>query len=71
MFLTRAELKELTEFSHKEKQIAWLREHGWPFEIGAKGHPRVLKSYAIVKLGASTQNDNSPKVHLRHASSQT
>lgn len=71
MFLTPAELKDLTETSRKDKQISWLRARGWPFEIGEKGHPRVLKSYMLVKLGGSPQNDGAPKVHLRHAATQT
>jgi hypothetical protein len=41
MFLTPSQLHELTDRQRPSAQIAWLREHGWRFEVGASGRPKV------------------------------
>jgi len=42
MFLTPDHVAELTGRKRTRGQIAWLREHGWRFEINAAGRPVVL-----------------------------
>jgi hypothetical protein len=44
MFLTDDELLALTDRKRPSDQIRYLRERGYPFEIGAKGKPKVLRS---------------------------
>ena len=43
LFLTDAELKDLTGYSIKSKHIEYLRGIGLPFFISASGHPRVAR----------------------------
>lgn len=50
MFLTQAELAELTERKRKGEQIAWLKANGYPFAIGANGHARVSREYVQARL---------------------
>ena len=52
MFLTREELEDLTERKRKTDQVAWLRKHRVPYLIGAKGHPRVSRSFVENTLTA-------------------
>ena len=68
LFLSRLEMAELTDRSRKDDQIRWLKDKGWAFEIGDKGWPKVLRAYAIAKMGGSAHNDGGPKLHLRNAS---
>lgn len=65
MFLTQAELAELTERKRKGDQIAWLEANGYPFAIGANGHARVSRDYVQARLNGvqvqampSTQEPN-------------
>lgn len=55
MLLTIAELIELTDYQAPAKQIQWLTEHGWKFDIGASGRPKVSRAYAEQKLGVQTK----------------
>jgi len=50
MFLTQAELAELTERKRKGEQIAWLKANGYLFAIGANGHARVLREHMQARL---------------------
>ncbi|MCK9201721.1 MAG: DUF4224 domain-containing protein [Gallionella sp.] len=50
MFLTQAELAELTERKRKGEQIAWLKSNGYHYAIGANGHARVLREHVQAKL---------------------
>lgn len=50
LFLTQAELAELTERKRKADQIAWLKANGYHFAIGANGHARVLRDHVQAKL---------------------
>lgn len=45
MFLSPAELHELTGYVRPSSQAAWLREHRWRFETNRAGHPRVARAY--------------------------
>ena len=44
LFLTDAELAQLTGRKLKSKQIAWLRAEAIPFRTNATGHPVVTRS---------------------------
>ena len=63
MFLTSEELQTLTDRHHKRKQIEWLKAHGWPFEIGDSGYPKVLRSVANERMGGRMDNQE-PSLNL-------
>ena len=56
MFLTPAQLYELTGSRQKRKQIEWLAEHGWPHVVNAHGRPVVLASTVEARLGLVTRS---------------
>ena len=45
MFLSDAELKELTGYKRGAEQCAWLTDNGWIFVKDAHGKPRVAVEY--------------------------
>lgn len=45
MYLTRAELHELTGRARALQQLTWLRRWRWRFAIAADGSPRVARAY--------------------------
>lgn len=51
MFLTADELAELTGYVQQSRQIRWLAERRYPFDLAADGRPRVLRSYVERRLG--------------------
>lgn len=51
MFLTAQELKDLTGRIYAKSQIKWLNERGYPFELDARGRPKVLKNFVELKMG--------------------
>ena len=51
--LTNAELKDLTEYTHREKQQQRLANMGIPFKIGRFGRPIVLRDAAVESLGGN------------------
>lgn len=51
--LSPEELAELTGSPRKARQIAWLREHGYLFELGLDGQPKVLRAAVEAKLSPS------------------
>lgn len=53
MFLTNDELRELTGYVYRSKQILWLKKNNWKFELTAQLRPRVARSYFEVRLGAA------------------
>lgn len=53
MFLTAAELADLTGYVRPSAQVRWLRANGYRFEIGGDGLPKVLRSAVTAKLGGS------------------
>lgn len=55
MLLTPDEVAELTDRPQPKRQIAWLIEHGWTFEVGASGLPKVLRAYSAQRLGGKSQ----------------
>lgn len=54
MIATKDDIEALTGRKRKTHQIEWLREHAYPFEIGADGRPKVLVSVIEDRLGGST-----------------
>lgn len=44
MFLTDAELRELTSYAHRAKQVAELRRMGIAFHLNAAGRPIVARA---------------------------
>ena len=44
-FLPASVLRDLTGSPQRERQIAWLREKHWLFEIDGKGYPKVATAY--------------------------
>lgn len=65
MLLAPQDIKNLTGYVRPSAQIRWLREHGWPFEVGADRRPKVLQSVAIARLGGQAQN-TGPSLRLDH-----
>lgn len=51
MFLTPAEITDLTGYQRHADQRKWLTARGWLFEVAATGRPVVARSYAEQRLG--------------------
>ena len=65
LFLNHDEIEELTGYKKPSAQIRWLREHGYLFEVDARGRPRVLTSHVMRKLGGEVQSEpNPPQLRL-------
>jgi hypothetical protein len=62
MFLTEEEVRELTGLVRPAAQVRWLKEHSYPFEVNAKGHPKVLKSVVEKRLGGKLSSE--PQLRL-------
>ncbi len=52
MFLTDAELRELTGYAYPCRQIDWLRRYNWKFEVTAQSRPKVARAYFDARMGA-------------------
>jgi hypothetical protein len=48
--LSDDQLVRITGRAHVAKQMAWLDEHGWPYELSAKGELVVGTLYANLRL---------------------
>lgn len=59
MFLTDQELKELTGYAFRSRQILWLRKNNWKFEVTAQLKPKVAKSYFEMRLGFGVLNQDT------------
>ncbi len=44
MFLTNAEIAELTGYKRPTKQVVMLKRQGIPFYVNAAGHPKVARA---------------------------
>jgi len=65
MFLSTNDLQALTNYKYAAKQINWLNDHGYKYDIAGDGKPRVLKEYIEEILGASkTKRYRSNKPNL-------
>lgn len=56
MLLSQNDLIELTDYELAAYQIKWLREHGWKFDVGASGRPKVSRAYFEQRMGVVTQD---------------
>lgn len=55
MLLSPEEIAELTDRPQPKRQIEWLTVHGWVFEIGAAGLPKVSRAYYEQRMGGKPQ----------------
>lgn len=62
MFLTPAELAELTDTRVKRLQIEWLDGKRWQYTVSRMGNPKVLRAYAEQRLGltAAHRGESEP-----------
>jgi hypothetical protein len=51
MFLSREQLADLTDARSHRKQIEWLAQRGYRFELSSRGRPKVLLSAVETRLG--------------------
>lgn len=63
MIATKDDIEALTGYKRKSCQIEWLRANGYPFQLGADGHPRVLVSVIQEKLGGRISSPE-PRLHF-------
>lgn len=66
MFLTRADLHELTGYQRPAAIRRWLAAHGYLFEVGADGWPRVMTDAIRARL-LGPQSIQKPEPRLRLA----
>lgn len=57
LFLTPAELEALTGFKTPARQVEWLRNKGWRFEINGNRKPVIARKYAEKMLGCGTPEE--------------
>ncbi len=55
MFLSGAELRELTSYQKPSAQKRWLEAQAISFLVGGDGLPKVLRSVVVARLGALSQ----------------
>ncbi len=60
MFLTQADLVQLTGRKRKDGQRQWLIRRGYKFELTADGRPVVLRSGVEAKLGFMARPSGTP-----------
>lgn len=65
MFLTRDQVAELSDFKQARAQIRWLQKHGYRFEIGASGYPKVLRSEIESRLRNTSEVRKSKDRQIR------
>lgn len=63
VFLTPGELVEFTDRKHADAQIAFLESKRIPFELSAKGRPKVLRSVVFALCGEAMPKAE-PQLHL-------
>lgn len=59
IFLTAAEIADLTGFKTPKRQTEWLGNHGWRFEINGNHRPIVARKYAEKMLGCGAIEENA------------
>lgn len=52
LFLSPAELEELTGFKSARGQARWLDQHRWRYALTKNRQPRVARDYFQEKVGA-------------------
>ena len=48
--LSPVEVADLTGATYRSRQTRWLRENGYPFEIGADGKVKVLRAAVDARM---------------------
>lgn len=51
LFLTAADLRDLTDTPVKSLQMKWLDDHGWTYTKSRMGNPKVLHAYMEQRMG--------------------
>ena len=64
MFLTETELADLTGYQLPAYQRRWLIGNSYPFEIDARGRPKVLRAYTETRMGGTVTAKREPKLRL-------
>jgi hypothetical protein len=65
MFLSDAELEQLTGYARPRWQKVWLRDHGYPHETDSQGRPRVLREFVQRRLGGEAgEVEQRPRLRL-------
>jgi hypothetical protein len=65
MFLTPAQLEDLTGYTQPAAQVRWLRKNGVTHYVRADGHPRVPVS-AFQAQERVPQGPNFEALRVRH-----
>jgi len=55
LFVTDAELQELTGYRRHADQRRWLKARGWRFEVSASGKPIVSRQHAETMLSGQRE----------------
>jgi len=50
LLLSKHEVKDLTGWNEVKRQMEWLNAHGYSFDVGGDGFPKVLRQHVINKL---------------------
>lgn len=61
MFLTAAELFELTGRIQPSAQTRWLRRKRWRFELDADGRPKVARAYHDRRMLGDDAKEPGPR----------
>lgn len=61
LFLAADEVATLTGYRVSARQIDWLRNKGWRFEVNSNRRPIIARRYAEKMLGCGT-DDEQPKM---------
>ena len=67
MFLSDEELRELSGYQKPSAQKRWLDAQSIAFLVGGDGHPKVLRSVVIARLGGTlsvSAETREPKLRL-------
>ncbi|MGB5835097.1 MAG: DUF4224 domain-containing protein [Thiohalocapsa sp.] len=67
LFLTRQEICDLTGYKLPSYQRRWLNDRRWCYELGADGHPRVLRAHAMRQLDGVDSTTKHPQLRLPDA----
>jgi len=65
LYLTTAELFELTGARQKSTQIEWLRAKRWRFEVTREGFPRVAREYWRRRMVDDAPREELPRLPKR------
>lgn len=66
MFLTAVELRELTGYAHRAKQVQWLKVNQWPFEVNSIGRVLVLRDYMTSRMSGIDAQRPTVHAHKSH-----